>query len=97
VNALLEMGGDESLDLTGTPCIDSESPLEEDVIRSSEEIVTNDDPEKESSSFQPPNWLQYFNKAYDCMSMRQASEPILKKGISLALTLQKVFFLSSLL
>lgn len=37
-----------------------------------------------------PNWLVYFNKAYDSMSMRQSSEVTLKKGISLALTLQKV-------
>ena len=34
-----------------------------------------------------PNWLVYFNKAYDSMSMRQSSEVTLKKGISLALTL----------
>ena len=44
----------------------------------------------ESSDYSSPKWLRCFNEAYDCMSMRQPSEKYLKKGISLAISLQKV-------
>lgn len=51
-------------------------------------------PQLESSG---AHWLKYFNKAYDCMGMpSEASlkKGNLKKGISLALSLQKVPLLS---
>ncbi len=37
-----------------------------------------------------PQWANCFNKAYDCIGMKQSSEDLLKRGVSIALGLQKV-------
>lgn len=36
-----------------------------------------------------PTWIKFFNDGYDCLGMKSSAEAVLKRGIALALSLQR--------